>query len=172
MAIPDVEFRTYDISLSEPADRTSAGNVIDLNTPLDFGTINNTAANVNVGPEVCWFRVKDMQGNTSISNMKFFLSQNSALEGTGNEYYLDITNMWTQNKTVSEVSSGNPGICPQSVPQSNLQKINGGAITGTGHTDTSQYIYLALNINMSEPVGAQKGLNGGFKFCCKFDYSA
>jgi len=172
MALPQVEFRTYDTGLSEPADRTTAGTVIDIDTPLDFGTVNNTAENVKVGPKVCWFRVKNMMGNASISNMKFFLSQNNALEGTGNEFYLDITNAWTQNKTVEEVSSGNPGICPLSVPSSNLQKINGGVITGTGHSDTSQYIYLALNINKSEPVGLQKGLSGGFKFCCKFDYSA
>ncbi|RKY88692.1 hypothetical protein DRQ09_02460 [candidate division KSB1 bacterium] len=172
MAIPEVEFRTYDISLSEPADRTTAGSIIDINNPLDFGIVNNTGSNANAGPRVCWFRAKDLKGNASISNMKFFLSQNSIFEGTGNEFYLDITSVWTQNKSVGEVSSGNPGICPQSEPSSNLQRMNGGAITGTGHNDTSQYIYLAININKSEPVGSNKGLNGGFKFCCKFDYSA
>ena len=172
MAVPEVEFRTYDISLSEPADRTTAGSIIDGNNLLDFGSVNNTASNVNTVPKVCWFRVKNMNGNTSISNMKFFLSKNSVFEGSGNEYYLDITDTWTQNKTVGEVSSGNPGICPQKEPSANMQKINGGIITGTGHDDTSQYIYIALNISASEPVGSDKGLTGGFKFCCKFDYTA
>lgn len=170
MGVPSGEFRTTSVTLTEPANRTTAGNVVDATNPLDFGTANNTSDIVQVGPKVLWWRCSDLAGNVTISNMKFWLSSNSGLDGT-NEYYGDITSAWTQNKTISQVSSGTPGQLPESLPASNITGIGGGDITGTGHADTSQYIYLALSIRPDETIGAKGGSGGGFQVSIKFDYS-
>ncbi len=169
MAVPSGEFRTISTTLSEPGDRTTAGNTIDNTTPLDFGSVNNTGGNTLVGPKVIWWRCTNLAGFSTISNMKFWLSSNSDLSGT-NEYYCNITNTWTQNKTIAQVASGSPGLLPQSVPNSNIVKINGGNITGTGHSDTSQYIYLAFSIGLDEPIGIKGGADGGFQVSLKFDF--
>ncbi|MCH8286923.1 hypothetical protein IIB79_10410 [candidate division KSB1 bacterium] len=170
MAVPTGEFRSTSITLSEPSNRTTAGNSVDATVPIDFGTINNTNGVVQAGPKVLWWRCTNLAGFSTIGNMKFWLSSNSDLDGT-NEYYCDITNTWTQNKTISQVSSGSPGTIPQSLPASNLTKIGGSDITGTGHTDTSQYIYLALSIGSDETIGSKGGANGNFQVSIKFDYS-
>lgn len=170
MAVPSGEFRTTSISLTEPTDRTNAGTVVDATNPLDFGTANNTNGFVQAGPQALWWRCTDLAGFTTISNVKFWLSANGDLNGT-NEYYCDITSSWTQNKTVSQVSAGAPGTLPQSLPSSNITKNGGGDITGTGHADTSQYIYLALSIGSNETIGTKGGSNGDFQVSIKFDYS-
>jgi len=170
MGVPTGEFRTLDTTLVEPADRTTAGTVVDGANPLDFGTVNNTSGYIQAGPKALWWRCTNLAGNSTISNMKFWMSQNSDLVGT-NEYYCDITSVWTQNKTVSQTASGAPGILPSSLPSNNITRINGGSIGGTGHADTSQYIYLALSIGPDETIGAKGGAGGGFQMSLKFDYA-
>ncbi len=169
MSVPSGEFRTMSTTLAEPSNRVSAGTVINSTCPLDFGTVNNTGGNVLTGPKVIWWRCKDMSGFTVIDNMKFWLSSNSVLHGT-NEYYCDIANFWTQNKTISQTASGSPGIMPQSIPSTNISKIGGGEITGTYHADTTQYIYIALSIGQDETIGNKGGTSGGFQISLKFDY--
>ena len=170
MAIPSVEFRALDISETESANRTTAGSVVTLTTPLDFGTVNNTAGSAQAGPACIIFRCTNLQGNTALSNLRFWLSSNSSLIGT-NSYYSDISDTWIQNKTVSEVAAGTPGLLPTSVPSSNAQKMGGGDITGTDHANTSQYIYLAMEIGQDEEIGSKGGSEGGFGYSLKFDYS-
>ena len=170
LTIPTVEFRSLDITDTEPADRTTAGTVINQDNPLDFGTANNTAEAASVGPKCIIFRCSNLQGNSTINNMRFWLSSNSDFTGT-NYFYCDVTSTWTQNKTIGQITGGTPGICPTSVPSANVTKINGGDITGTGHADTSQYIYLGLSIGSDEPIGSKGGAGGAFNFSLKFDYS-
>ncbi|MFC1562996.1 hypothetical protein ACFL4Z_02995 [candidate division KSB1 bacterium] len=170
LTIPTVEFRALDITETEPSDRTTAGSVVSQSSPLDFGTANNTAGAVNVGPKCIIFRCSNLQGNTTISNMKFWLSSNFDFVGN-NLFYCDINNTWTQNKTVGQVSGGTPGLCPTSTPSANVTKIGGGDITGIGHADTSQYLYLAMNIRSDEIIGTKGGAGGAFGYSMKFDFS-
>lgn len=170
MAIPSVEFRSLNISETEPTNRTTAGYVISPTAPLNFGTVNNTAGNVYAGPLCTIFRCTNLQGNTTISNLRFWLSSNNVLVGS-NFYYCDITSTWTQNKTAAQVAAGTPGLIPTSVPAANVQKMNGGLITGTDHDNTSQYIYLALKIGADETIGIKGGTGGGFAYSMKFDYA-
>ncbi len=170
LTIPTVEFRSLDITETEPADRTTAGSVVSQSNPLDFGTANNTAGAVNAGPKCIIFRCSNLQGKTTISNIKFWLSSNSDFVGN-NLFYSDITDTWTQNKTVGQVSGGAPGLCPASVPSANVTKISGGDITGTAHADTSQYIYLAMNIGSDEVIGSKGGTGGAFGYSMKFDFA-
>ncbi len=170
LTIPTVEFRSLGITDTEPSDRTTAGTVVSQNNPLDFGTANNTAEAASVGPKCVIFRCSNLQGNTTISNMRFWLNSNSDFVGN-NSYYCDITNTWTQNKTVGQVSGGVPGICPTSISSANVTKINGGDITGITHDQTSQYIYLALSIGTDEVIGTKGGTGGAFGYSMKFDFS-
>ena len=170
MAVPTVEFRSLDITGTEPGDRTTAGSVVSAATPLDFGTVNNTAAAADAGPKCLIFRCSNLQGNTTINNLRFWLSSNADFTGT-DLYYTDITNTWTQNKTVGQVSGGTPGAMPDSVPAANVTKIGGGDITGIAHADTSQYLYIAVNVGVDEVIGVKGGAGGAFAYSLKFDYS-
>ena len=170
LTIPTVEFRSLDITDTEPADRTTAGTAINQNSPLDFGTANNTAEAASAGPKCVIFRCSNLQGNSTISNMRLWLSSNSDFTGS-NYFYCDVTSTWTQNKTVGQVSGGVPGLCPTSVPSANVTKIDGGDITGITHAQTSQYIYLALSIATDELIGEKGDVGGAFAYSLKFDYS-
>lgn len=169
MGVPTGEFRSLDISLGEPDNRVTAGSVINSVIPLDFGTVNNTGGYVQSGPKVLWWRCTDLSDNSEISNLKFWMSQNGVMNGT-NEYYCDITGNWTQNKTISQTAAGSPGRMPESLPASNIASISGGTITGTGHLDTTQYVYLAMSIGPDETIGSKGGLDGGLQVSLKFDY--
>ena len=170
LTIPTVEFRSLDITDTEPADRTTAGSVVSQSSLLSFGVVNNTADSALAGPKCVIFRCSNLQGNTTISNIKFWLSANSDFTGN-NLYYCDITDTWTQNKTVGQTSNGVPGICSVSIPSANVTKIGGGDITGTTHDQTSQYIYIALSIGTDEIIGSKGGVGGAFTYSLKFDYS-
>lgn len=170
LTVPTVEFRSLDITDTEPADRTTSGTVVSSDNALDFGTANNTADAASVGSKCVIFRCSNLQGNTTISNIRFWLSLNADFMGT-NYFYCDITSTWTQNKSVGQVSGGVPGICPSSVPSANVTKIDGGDITGTTHEQTSQYIYLALSVGTDEVIGEKGDVGGAFAYSLKFDYS-
>jgi hypothetical protein len=170
LTVPMVEFRSLDITGTEPANRTTAGSVVSVDTPLDFGTVNNTAAAVDAGPACLVFRCTDLQGNTSISNLRFWLNNNGDFSGT-TRFFSDITDTWAQNKTTAQISGGTPGIVPDSVPSANATAMGGGDITGIGHGDTSQYIYLAINVGIDEIIGAKGGVGEAFSFALKFDYA-
>ncbi len=172
MGVPTGEFRSFDITGAEPSNRTTEGTVVSPSSLLDFGTVNNTSGPVMSGPFCLIFRISEMGGNSSVQEIAFALIGNSALDGD-NEFYLDITDTWTQNKTVENVAAGNPGVCPQGFPASvNLQKMNGGIISGTDHSNTSQYIYVAARIAQNESVGTGKGgTGGGFRFGVKASYN-
>lgn len=157
-----VQFREFDITGAEPADRTTEGSAISSGNPLAFGA--SDAGDTVVKCVI--FRVSSLGLITTITNMKFYLEDVSEFAGT-NSYYADITDAWTQDKTVGQVSGGTPGTCPQALPSANVTKLGGGDITGIAHADTSQYIYLALNIGGDENTGAVIDFN----YRLTFDYS-
>jgi len=172
MGIPTMEFRQLDITGSEPADRTTSGAVVSAAVSLDLGSANITSGLVNLGPFCIILRCSNLQGNAKVENMKFAVIGNSALN-TSAKYYADITNTWTQNKTVNNVIAGTPGVCPAVYPSAeNLTKIDGGDIDGLAHAHTSQYIYLVVQIAASEVVGLSKGgALGTLKFGVRSDYA-
>ena len=156
-----LEWRSFNIAGVAPTDRTTQGSVITADNPLNFGSVG---AGSNSPVKVLVFRAKSLGLYATISNMRFYL-QAKDLVGT-NSYYCDITNTWTQNKTPVQVSGGTPGTIPQTEPAANVTKIGGGNITGVGHADTSQYIYLAMNIGVDETGGAKT-----LTYRLVFDYS-
>lgn len=155
-----VQFREFDITQTEPTDRTSDGNVAST---IAFPTQD---AGDDSAVKCIIFRATNLGMFSTITNMKFYLQNKTAFVGT-NSYYCDITDTWTQSKTVSQVSGGTPGTIPESLPESaNVTKIGGGDITGVEHADTSQYIYLAFNIGLDETSGSKE-----LTYRMTFDYS-
>lgn len=155
-----VQLRSFDITDTEPTDRTTDGLVVSASSPIDFGSMLSGDSPV----KCVIFRVVNMGIYSAITNMRFYLYSKD-FTGT-NSYYLDITDTWTQNKNVAQVSEGTPGTCPEVEPSANVTKISGGNITDIGHADTTQYIYFALNIGGDEPSGIKN-----FTYRIVYDYS-
>jgi len=158
-----VQFRSYDVSDVEPIDRTTQGSMVSDNVPLNFDTQDSGQdSSVRV---VC-FRAVNMAIYTTITNMKFYLYSKVGFTDPNNQYYCDITDTWTQNKTPAQVHAGTPGYIPETEPGStNLTKIGGGDIQGGGHADTSQYVYLAFYVGAEETAGFKD-----FNYKLVFDY--
>ena len=156
------QFRSFNVAGSAPADRTSEGSAVTQANPLNFGQMaKGNDSNVKC---VIW-RATNLGAYSTLSNMRFWAYDLSEFVGT-NTYHADITDSWTTNKTPAQVKAGTPGTCPQAEPAANLTKIGGGNITGVGHTDTSQYIYLVNNIGNDETDG-----NKNFVYRVMFDYA-
>ncbi|MFC1693308.1 hypothetical protein ACFL1R_07380 [Candidatus Latescibacterota bacterium] len=163
--IPETEFRTLAVSSTEPVDRTTGGTFVGDGTNLDLDSVDTTDEAQDTPVKVIWWRVTDMKGNTEITNMRVWISSTTGYVGT-NTWYMDITDIWTQNKTSVQVKTGTPGTSPTSEPQANLTRTGGGAITGTVHTHTSQYIYITGTIGVNETTGDKIGL----QLTVTFDY--
>jgi photosystem II stability/assembly factor-like uncharacterized protein len=156
------QFRSFNVAGTEPADRTSEGSAVTQVNPLNFGQMpKGNDSNVKC---IIW-RATNLGAYSTLSNMRFWAYDLSEFVGT-NTYHADITDSWTQNKTPAQVKAGTPGTCPQAEPAANLTKIGGGNITGVGHADTSQYIYLVNAIGNDETDGDKD-----FVYRVKFDYA-
>lgn len=158
----DTQFRTFDITGSEPSNRTSEGSEVTSLNKLNFGDL---AVGQDSDVKVVIFRANNLGAYSAISNMRFWLSSKSGFVGT-NTYHADITDTWTTDKTPAQVKAGTPGTCPETEPSANLTKNGGGNIDGVGHADTSQYIYLVNDIGLDESLG-EKTLD----YKVKFDFS-
>ena len=163
--VPSTEFRTCSVASSEPVDRTSEGTVIGTVEYLNLDEVDTTDEAQDTPVKVIWWRVTDMKGSTEISNIRVWISDTTGYVGN-NTWHMDITDTWTQNKTAVQVKTGLPGTAPVSEPSANLTKNGGGSITGTTHSQTSQYIYITGNIGVNETTGTKTGL----KLTVKFDY--
>lgn len=164
MAVPDGQFRELDITAVEPSDRTTEGSVVDNVSNLsDLGEANNTSGASQLGPFCYIYRITNMQGNSTVDNIKFGITSDGELSSNV-KVYIDITSEWTQNKSLNDVITGSPGLISEGIPSvANLTKIDGGAISGVNHADTSQYIYVVVEIPRSEEVGDSKSLYFGVK---------
>ena len=163
--VPVTEFRTLPVGSQEPEDRSSDGTILESGDSLSLGTVDTTDEAQNTVVCVFWWRVVDMNGNSEINNIRVWIEGVDYLAGT-TEWYIDITDEWTQGKTPVQVQTGSPGMAPTSEPSENLYKIGGGSITGTSHDQTSRYIYVAGNIGVNESPGNKTCL----RIKVKFDY--
>ncbi len=155
---PITEFRTLSITADEPADRTAAGTVVDAGAEFSLGEIDTTDEPQHLPIRVFWWRAADMGDAAEITNIRVWMDGTGGLTGT-NQWYMDITDTWTKGKTPIQVMTGTPGNAPLSRPAPNLTAIGDGPITGTGHGQTSKYIYLAGRIGLDETTGEKTGLS-------------
>lgn len=155
--IPITEFRTLPVTASEPTDRTVQGTVIGSGDALDLGTVDTTDEAQDTAVRVFWWRVSDMNGATEIPGIKIWLDGAGEFAGS-NVWHMDITDAWTQGKTAVQVETGSPGSAPtEEDSAATVTKTGGGTITGTGHDQTSRYIYLSCRIGVNEPTGMKTG---------------
>ncbi len=163
--VPITEYRTLSVSSQEPEDRTVEGTVIGIGDTLDLGEVDTTDEAQDSLVRVIWWGITDMNGNTEISNIRVWISDTTGLVGN-DTWFMDITDTWIQGKTPVQVKTGSPGMVSLSEPSANLTKHGGGAITGTTHEQTSQYIYITGNIGVNETTGRKNNL----KLTIKYDY--
>jgi hypothetical protein len=162
--IPITEFRTLPVTASEPTDRTVQGTVIGSGDALDLGTVDTTDEAQDTVVRVIWWRVCDMNGATEVPDIKIWLDGAGEFAGT-NVWHMDITDAWTQGKTAVQVETGSPGSAPNAEESAApVMKMGGGPITGTGHDQTSRYIYLSGRIGVNEPTGMKTGPSIRVKF--------
>ena len=162
---PITEFRTMNVNSPEPADRTSAGNVVGEGNVLDLGSVDTTDEARDTRVMAVWWRVCDMNGAQEIKNVRVCFAGADELAGN-NSWYIDITDTWTPGKTPVQVKAGSPGNAPLDEPGTELNRIGGGNISGITHDHTSKYIYIAANVAINEPVGVKDGL----RLVVRFDY--
>lgn len=162
--IPSTEFRTIPVNVAEPMDRTVQGMVLGSGDTIDLGTVDTTDEAQNTAVRVVWWRVRDMNGATEVSEIRVWLEGSGEFSGT-NMWHMDITDTWTQGKTAVQVETGSPGSAPIAEESSAaVMKTGGGPITGTGHDQTTQYIYLSGRIGVNEQTGKKTGLKIRVKF--------
>lgn len=155
---PETEIRTLTVAAPEPEDRTIMGAVACEDNPFDFGTVDTTDEARELPVRVFWWRVKAMNDSRAISNVRIRLD--GAAEIPGNiDWYLDVTDIWNPSKTAMHVMTGSPGRLPLSEPEAaTVAPMSGDEYTGTGHGDTSKYIYISGKAGINVPVGALDGL--------------
>jgi hypothetical protein len=161
---PITEFRMIAVNGTEPSDRTSEGTVLGTGAELDLGTVDTTDEAQDTPVRAIWWRVSDMNGAAEITDIRVWLEGGGDFVGS-NAWSMDITDTWTRGKTAVQVMTGFPGNAPtdegSAVP---LTKIGGGSITGTGHDQTSRYIYLSGRIGVNEPTGSKTGMKIRVKY--------
>jgi len=155
--IPETEFRMLDVGSSEPIDRTTAGMAAGTGISLDLGTVDTTDEAQDIPVKVVLWRVKDMKGNSELSNIRVWLEGADSFTGAVS-WYMDITDIWTTDKTPVKVQTGSPGTAPTAEGTANITRIGGGTITGVTHDQTTQYIYLSGTIGVNETTGIKTGL--------------
>lgn len=154
--IPVTEFRMFPVASPEPSDRTVMGTVVGDGRRLDLGQFDTTDEARETAAFVLWWRAVDLKDNDLITNVRVHLDTTGMTPGK-TLWRMDITGIWTPGKTPVMIRTGSPGEAPLAPPGAPLERILGGPITGSGHDQTSQYIYLAAAVGVGEPVGIKTG---------------
>ncbi len=162
---PVTEFRTLPATAPEPDDRTVRGTAVGSDGSIDLGSVDTTDEARDTPVRVFWWRVRDMNGASEVSDIRIWLEGADGFPGA-NAWRMDVTDVWTPGKTAVQVETGSPGTAPVSEETAfRLSAMTGGGtITGTGHTDTSRYIYLTGRIGVNEPAGTKTGLRIRVRF--------
>lgn len=172
MAAPQTKFAQFSSSGVNPVGSrhltTHASYIKELNTAasglLDFGTITIDSKNYSPTKAVL-FRAANMNGNTRIENMRFWLSARPQPIGTI-YFNMKIMTPYQSGISLNEAS----GQAPTSVPSQNLFRTDGHpAISGITDSEVSRWIYLNIG-SESETTTGKYGGNSSFKYRCTFDY--
>lgn len=128
---------------------------------LDFGINNISTSGVNSSTKVALFHM-DASGDltTQLFNMKFWLPSVTAFEGTRRFNF--------QKSNYGESSGWKPGLVVQNnsveqvptvLPSSGnvLRQDGNDAITGSGDSEVSEWLYLSVYTGTDEPVGLKGG---------------
>jgi len=168
VAAPNVKLVQFDLSAATSG---TWGGFIDTTTrALAFGAIDNSVSGSMSATKLVAMSGVEFNGNTVIENMKFYLSSRSDWTTGDSRFYMDINNIYTQNKTLSTSNDNVPTAIPAN---QNYFRLGGGSqITGSGQVDgLGQWIYLAVFAGTDVLDGTYGVLGGGgFRFRVTFDY--
>lgn len=165
---PEVKIVEFDLSSAV------SGTMIDFvdttTRVLDFGQVDNSSAGVVSDTKLIAMSGLEFNGNTVIENMKFFLIAISAFTQGDYRFLMDLSNTYTQNKTLTTADD----LVPTSLPSvQNYFQLGGHTqITGSGQGDgLGQWAYLAIFAGTDVPNDTYGGLgDGDFRYRITFDY--
>jgi hypothetical protein len=183
MAFPDVEWIQQDISVDPSGSRHlksgAAGFVKELNTSaggqLDFGSINISPTGAISDTKLCYARVDSFGEASGVFNMRFFLSNISAWDGTYR--FLEHKNLeFRVNLNLDESFVDTPVSVPAVGNLIATRRITAplgdGAMSGVFDEDVSQYVYLAVLARNDVSLGQKGGAGAGtFRYRLLYDFS-
>ena len=173
MAIPTTTFYQFSSSGINPVGsrhlKTHASFIKELSASssgvLDFGTIDISAKSHSPTKAIV-FRTSNLNGGTRIENMRFWAPELPAPIGTI-KYNMKILAAYVSGLALTDSSGQVPSTLPDSA---NLKRTDGHtAISGTGDTEVSQWIYLNVTGN-TDLVTGRYGGSSSYRYRTSFDY--
>jgi hypothetical protein len=170
MVAPTIKLVTTTAKAVEPtawADTDAGNSEINTTTKLDFGPVN-IDADAWSPVKVAWAYVTNMNGNTSVANMGFFVD---GLLSAGMTHYDKIAGTWenpdnTGNaQQTGSVASGTVASAKHVVNRST------GASMMTAAGQHSQYIFTQWKILSTVPTGPKTTGSGSGRAVLTFTYS-
>jgi len=153
----------------------STWSAVDVGTPLDFGSVSISGGAANSSVQAVAFRVTAFNGNTTVTNMRFWVTENFA-DSTVNWAKVDLdAGDWVATPTPSNPTSA---ATPTSEPGTqNVLKADSSTTDLTDEytdvSDTTEAIVLHIAVGASETLGTYQGTAGSqdLQFNLKFDFS-
>jgi len=128
-------------------------------------------------PVAVIFRLSTIASGSGIADMRFYLTEDAALSGDGNEpkafVQIAVSGQWLPNCTMP--SGANDKMYKNVIPA--VANVSGQAgqfaIEGTNDNFVSQYIYMNVVVPSRYPVG-DYGIcgSGQLRFCLLYDYQS
>jgi hypothetical protein len=170
MVVPTINMVTTTATVSAPTafGPTDAGNSeVNTTTKLDFGTLNIDANAWSVVKPV-WAYVTNMQGNTSIANMGFYVDGSLV---AGMTHYDKITATWENPAATGNAQqTGSSASATSSTSKHTVNKSDGSS-TMTAVGDHSQYIFCQWYVLSSVATGQKTTGAGTGRPTFAFTYS-
>lgn len=150
---------------------TGAGGV------LDFGSMNTTGSGAISDTKLVYARISSMGDASGVYNMRFFLTNASAFTA-GSYRFLEKKSLHFVPNLGLDSSAGNtPTVVPTTTNfsgtvQTPLWQTGQPWLSGILDQDVSQYIYLAVEADVSVPIGTKGGAGAGtFRYRLLYDFS-
>lgn len=180
MAVPVIQFNVFTVDNSTPA--TSGRHLetalnwsqkADATTSgyLDMGTVNNTSAKVSTSTVAVVPFCSNMNGATTVSNMKFWMPTQTAITTGTVTFNEQIQTAWQSGIALTDASGSYTSSSLPSVQNVNRQD---GTTTVTGANSDSQameFIYVSTTVDTDVPAGEYGVAPGAMKFRLTFDFS-
>lgn len=150
---------------------TSAGGV------LDFGTINTTGSGAISDTKLAYARISSLGDASGVYNMRLFLTNASTFTG-GVYRFLERKSLhFVPNLSLNSAADNTPTSVPTNANFSGTIQMpywQSGQpwMSGLLDRDVSQYVYLAIEADVSVPVGTKGGAGAGtFRYRLLYDFS-
>ena len=144
---------------------------------LDYGQLNTTGSGAITTTSLAYARVNDLGDASGVFNMRLFMSNITAW-GVGTYRFLEQKQLhFVPNLTLDSAADNTPITVPSSPnllgtitePEFPLGKP---WMSGLLDNDVSQYVHLALEVNVDVPVGTYGGAGAGtFRYRLLYDFS-